>query len=96
MQNSGFANAINPLISIAGQNVYSIPLILLIGWRGSPGVDDEPQHIAKGKITTKLLDNLNIKYLVIKEKKDFQKISNLINFSKKKKFQLHFCVNQKF
>jgi phosphonopyruvate decarboxylase len=85
MQNSGFANAINPLISIAGQNVYSIPLVLLIGWRGSPGIDDEPQHIAKGKITTKLLDNLNIKYVVIRKKKDFQKISNLINFSKKNK-----------
>ena len=85
MQNSGFANAINPLISIAERTVYSIPLILLIGWRGSPGIDDEPQHIAKGKITTKLLDNLNIKYLVIKEKIDFQKISNLINFSKKNK-----------
>lgn len=83
MQNSGFANAINPLISIAEKTVYSIPLVLLIGWRGSPGIDDEPQHIAKGKITTKLLDNLNIKYIVIEEKKDFQKISNLINFSKK-------------
>ena len=85
MQNSGFANAINPLISIAEKTVYSIPLVLLIGWRGSPGIDDEPQHMAKGKITTKLLDNLNIKYLIIKDKKNFQKISNLINFSKKKK-----------
>jgi phosphonopyruvate decarboxylase len=85
MQNSGFANAINPLISIAEKTVYSIPLVLLIGWRGSPGIDDEPQHMAKGKITTKLLDNLNIKYLIIKDKKDFKKISNIINFSKKKK-----------
>jgi len=85
MQNSGFANAINPLISIAGKTVYSIPLILLIGWRGSPGIYDEPQHMAKGKITTKLLDNLKIKYFVIREKKDFNKILNLINFSKKKK-----------
>ena len=85
MQNSGFANAINPQISIAEKTVYSIPLVLLIGWRGSPGIDDEPQHIAKGKITTKLLDNLNIKYLVIKEEKNFQKISDLINFSKKNK-----------
>ena len=58
---------------------------MLVGWRGSPGRDDEPQHIAKGKITTKLLNNLNIKYLVLKEKNDFQKISNLINFSKKNK-----------
>ena len=80
MQNSGLANAINPLISIAGQTVYSIPLILLIGWRGSPGMDDEPQHIAKGKITTKLLDNLNIKYFVIKEKKRFSKNSKFNKF----------------
>ena len=46
MQNSGLGNAINPLISIADKNVYSIPLILLIGWRGKPGEKDEPQHIA--------------------------------------------------
>ena len=70
MQNSGFANAINPLISVAEKTVYCVPLVLLIGWRGSPGMDDEPQHIAKGKITTKLLNNLNIRYLIINEKKD--------------------------
>ena len=56
MQNSGLSNAINPLISIASKNVYSIPLILIIGWRGSPKVNDEPQHNVKGKI-----DNQNIK-----------------------------------
>jgi phosphonopyruvate decarboxylase len=94
MQNSGFANAINPLISIADKNVYAIPLVLLIGWRGSPGIDDEPQHVAKGKITTKLLDNLNIKYLIIKEKKDFQKISNLINSSKKNKIPVALLCKQ--
>jgi phosphonopyruvate decarboxylase len=85
MQNSGLSNAINPLISIAEKTVYSIPLVLLVGWRGSPGSTDEPQHIAKGKITTKLLDNLNIKYVILKKKKDFKKILNLINFSKKNK-----------
>jgi phosphonopyruvate decarboxylase len=85
MQNSGLSNAINPLISIAEKTIYSIPLVLLVGWRGSPGAVDEPQHIAKGKITTKLLDKLNIKFLILKEEKDFKKISNLINFSKKNK-----------
>ena len=85
MQNSGFSNAINPLISIAEKTVYSIPLVLLVGWRGSPGMDDEPQHKTKGKITTKLFNKLKIKYLVIKENKDFKKVSNLINFSKKNK-----------
>ena len=49
LQNSGLSNAINPLISIAHQEVYSIPLFLMIGWRGSPKIPDEPQHKAKGK-----------------------------------------------
>ena len=85
MQNSGFSNAINQIISVGEKNVYSIPIVLLIGWRGSPGMSDEPQHIAKGKITTKLLDNLNIKYLIIKDEKDFDKILSLINYSKRNK-----------
>ena len=51
MQNSGLSNALNPLISIAHKKVYSIPLILVIGWRGSPKIMDEPQHNVKGKIT---------------------------------------------
>ena len=49
MQNSGLANAINPLVSIAHKGVYSIPL-LIIGWRGSPGFKDEPQHLIKEKL----------------------------------------------
>ena len=56
MQNSGLGNAINPLISIAHKNVYSIPLLLMIGWRGSPNQKDEPQHKTKGKITEKKID----------------------------------------
>ena len=52
LQNSGLSNAINPLISIASKSVYSIPLFLMIGWRGSPKKSDEPQHLAKGKITS--------------------------------------------
>ena len=51
MQNSGLSNALNPLISIANKKVYSIPLILILGWRGSPRFKDEPQHNVKGKIT---------------------------------------------
>ena len=53
MQNSGLSNALNPLISIAHPKVYSIPLILIIGWRGSPRIKDETQHNVKGKITKK-------------------------------------------
>ena len=64
MQNSGLSNAINPLISIAHKKVYSIPLVLVIGWRGSPSSKDEPQHNVKGKITKKLLKLLNIQNII--------------------------------
>ena len=70
MQNSGLGNAINPLISITNKNVYSIPSLLLIGWRGSPNSKDEPQHYAKGKITQNLLKLLGIKFCILRENKD--------------------------
>ena len=85
LQNSGLGNAINPLVSIAHQKIYSIPMLLLIGWRGSPRAEvDEPQHNVKGKITRKLLKILDIKSIIIKSNKDFPKVKNLIKFSKKK------------
>ena len=49
MQNSGLGNSINPLLSLADKEVYSIPVLLLIGWRGEPGKKDEPQHKKTGK-----------------------------------------------
>lgn len=60
MQNSGLGNAVNPLASLTPTEVYSIPLLLLIGWRGAPGEIDEPQHIQSGKLTLLLLDLLGI------------------------------------
>ena len=65
MQNSGEGNVINPLASLADKEVYEIPLLLLIGWRGKPGTHDEPQHIKQGKITTGLLNTLGINYDVL-------------------------------
>ena len=85
MQNSGLGNAINPLISIAHKKVYSIPIFLMIGWRGSPGIKDEPQHLTKGAITPKLLKLLNIKYCILENESDFSKLKKLIIFSKKEK-----------
>jgi phosphonopyruvate decarboxylase len=85
MQNSGLGNAINPLISIAHKKVYSIPLLLLVGWRGSPSLKDEPQHMVKGKITPKLLNLLNIDFCKIKEEKDLKKLNNLIKKSVREK-----------
>ena len=65
MQNSGLGNAINPLVSLADSNVYSIPMLLFIGWRGEPGKKDAPQHIKQGKITLPLLETLGIEYCVL-------------------------------
>ena len=68
MQNSGEGNAINPLASLADPDVYSIPMLLLIGWRGEPGgVNDEPQHKKQGKITLKLLETLDIPYKILQK-----------------------------
>ena len=60
MQNSGQGNAVNPLASLADPDVYSIPMLLLVGWRGEPGVKDEPQHVKQGKITLSLFETLGI------------------------------------
>lgn len=60
MQNSGQGNAVNPLASLADPDVYSIPMVLLVGWRGEPGVKDEPQHVKQGKITISLFETMGI------------------------------------
>ena len=60
MQNSGQGNAVNPLCSLADPDVYSIPMVLLVGWRGEPGVKDEPQHVKQGKVTISLFETLGI------------------------------------
>lgn len=65
MQNSGEGNIINPLASLTDPEVYNIPVLLLIGWRGRPGLHDEPQHVKQGKITTGLLNIMGINYDVL-------------------------------
>ena len=65
MQNSGEGNIINPAASLLHEKVYGIPCIFLIGWRGEPGVHDEPQHIYQGEITLKLLEDMGIASFVI-------------------------------
>ena len=70
MQNSGLGNATNPLLSLADEDVYNIPMILIIGWRGEPGVHDEPQHVKQGKVTTGLLNVMGIDYTVLSKEED--------------------------
>ncbi len=65
MQNSGQGNALNPLASLTHKEVYSIPMILLIGWRGQPSQHDEPQHIKQGKINNELLDLMDIPFAIL-------------------------------
>ena len=67
MQNSGQGNAINPLTSLADGDVFGIPMLLLVGWRGEPGREDEPQHVKQGKITCALFETLGIEHRVLPE-----------------------------
>ena len=70
MQNSGEGNIITPLASLTDQEVYNIPVLLLIGWRGRPGVHDEPQHVKQGKVTTGLLNVMGVNYEVLSKEED--------------------------
>ena len=65
MQNSGMGNAMNPLLSLTDNQVYNIPVLLIIGWRGEPGVKDEPQHITQGEVTLQMLETAKIPYSVL-------------------------------
>lgn len=65
LQNSGLGNIVNPVASLLNEKVYGIPCLFIVGWRGEPGMHDEPQHIFQGEITLPLLDTLDIPYFVI-------------------------------
>jgi phosphonopyruvate decarboxylase len=79
MQNSGLGNCVNPLLSLADKSVYSIPMLLVIGWRGEPGVKDEPQHMKQGELTLGLLELMNIPYEVISPSDDNNSINKKLN-----------------
>lgn len=65
MQNSGIGNAVNPVASLANGDVYGVPVLFIVGWRGEPGVKDEPQHVFQGKITCQLFETLAVSYRVV-------------------------------
>lgn len=75
MQNSGEGNIINPVASLLNDAVYAIPVLFIIGWRGEPGVHDEPQHVYQGKVTCKLLEDMDIAYSVIDKETAIDDIS---------------------
>lgn len=71
MQNSGLGNCVNPILSLIDEDVYKIPVLFLVGWRGEPNTKDEPQHLKQGKLTLKLLETLGIEYEILDE--DYEK-----------------------
>ena len=83
-QNSGIGHAANPLYSLADKRIYSIPMILLIGRRGYPRKNDEPQHYRIGEITTKFLKLLNIQSIILNEKNYKSQINNAKKIALKK------------
>ena len=79
MQNSGEGNIINPVASLLNERVYAIPMVFVIGWRGEPGVHDEPQHIYQGEITLKLLEDMGIRAFVIGKETTDEELSEAMN-----------------
>lgn len=79
MQNSGEGNIVNPVASLTREEVYGIPTVFVIGWRGEPGVHDEPQHIYQGKITLELLDVLGIEYMILSKDTEVCDVERVMN-----------------
>lgn len=83
MQNSGEGNIINPVASLLHEKVYGIPMIFVIGWRGEPGVHDEPQHIYQGEVTLRILEDMGIRHYVLDAGTDVQTLSEvMVDFRK--------------
>ncbi|MCI8458409.1 MAG: phosphonopyruvate decarboxylase [Clostridia bacterium] len=79
MQNSGEGNVINPVASLLNDKVYGIPCIFVIGWRGEPGVHDEPQHIYQGEVTVQLLRDMDIDCCIVDAQTAPQDIVDRLN-----------------
>ena len=79
LQNSGLGNIFNPVTSLTNEDVYGIPVLYVVGWRGEPEIHDEPQHIFQGKITLQTLELLNIKAFVISQDITTEKIADIFD-----------------
>ena len=96
MQNSGIGNCVNPLLSLTDEEVYNIPVLMFIGWRGEPDKQDEPQHIKQGKVTDKLLEAMGIKYEIMPEDFETAKpmIENAFKYMKETKRPFAFIIRK--
>lgn len=93
MQNSGIGNTVNPVASLAHTDVYGIPMLFLVGWRGEPGKKDEPQHVFQGRITCRMFELLEIEYKVIDEETTEDKLQEILEkageaFKKNRQFAI--------
>lgn len=79
MQNSGLGNIVNPLTSLAHRDVYGIPMLFVVGWRGEPGVHDEPQHVFMGKVTCHMLEVLDVPYSVIDKETTSEELAKILD-----------------
>ena len=78
MQNSGEGNIINPVASLLSDKVYAIPTIFVIGWRGEPGIHDEPQHIYQGEVTVRLLEDMDIKPFIVGQETTEEELNSVM------------------
>lgn len=84
MQNSGIGNIINPLASLLNDKVYGIPCVFVVGWRGEPGIHDEPQHIFQGEVTRTLLEDMDVKTFVVGKETDGEEISKELEMAEER------------
>lgn len=83
MQNSGEGNIINPVASLLNDRVYAIPVVFIVGWRGEPGIHDEPQHIYQGEVTVKLLEDMDIATFIIGKETTDDEVAKIMEGFKK-------------
>lgn len=79
LQNSGLGNILNPAVSLLHEKVYGIPCLFIVGWRGEPGVHDEPQHIYQGEITLELLKDMGIEAFVIGKETSEEELDSVLD-----------------
>lgn len=96
LQNSGLGNAVNPLTSLVDPLVYGVPLILMMGWRGMPGIKDEPQHARMGQSTLSILDAISIPYKIIEPENYHQVIKEVHSLAIERKGPVAIIVKPGF
>lgn len=96
LQNAGLGKIVNPLTSLTDSSVFRIPSLLIIGWRGEPGINDAPQHIKMGEITLPLLELLGVKYVIVDSKKIFEQITEAMAYIKQHELPFALIIRKGF